>query len=566
MSALLACAMSMTVFLPIVRRWDSAWAPGDMLSTYNNANHWMLLFYAPTNRVGFPGGMNLNLFPGVDITYNAVAAGISAVSGSPFLGINLLVIVSFPVTAALAAIALRIVGLRGWWAVALAVAFTMIPYHFGRALGHAYLSTLYAGVTGVIVALLIGTGMWAHRRSGSPRFWIAVCLLVFVTAWSGVYYAAFGLILAGAAVLWRFAGGASARETLWNLIPVAAIAGVTFVGLVPAAIARFGVDVGNLGQRPAYESVTLAGSLAMALLPAPLSILPRMGYVNEAIAALVADAPFSEATELPNFGTWVTSGSLVLFVTWCIFRVRRGLKIPRDISFLTYLLVILLLFFIPWGVNSIFAEFVTAQIRAWNRLLPLVLLVFILMGGAVLARWKWASKSPWRLAVPSVILLVVLVEQVLPFRSLFADNAEFFGRETDWAFEYAADVNAAIPNDCGIVQLPVMVYPENGAVKPSLNDYEHFWQSLTNPEKMWTYGAVRGSASGDDVTRISRMAEMADISGLVRNGVCGIHVDLRGYESQEARELTRSLTDKLGPPVTTGHRGEWRLFAVAPHT
>jgi phosphoglycerol transferase len=556
-------AMSMIVFLPIAGRWGSAWAPGDMLSTYNNANHSWGFFYSSTTRVGFPGGMNLNLFPGVDITQNSFAAAVTLLSGSPFLGINLLLILSFPLTAALASLALRLVGLRGLWAIALAVSYSMIPYHFGRALGHAYLSTMYAAVTGVILAILIGTGRWSAVRRGSFGVWAGLGALVLVTAWSGIYYAAFGMIITVAAVLWRFIVGAPLREIGWNLIPVAGLAGFTLIGLAPAAIARLHENVSGLGERPPYESVILAGSLALALLPAPLSVLPRMGYVNEALSSLTRDAPFSEAIQVPNYGTWITTGCLLTCAVWCVARVRGGSRVPRDLTFLAYLLVVTLLFFIPWGLNSLIAEFITAQIRAWNRLLPVVLLLFVLMGGLVLARMSRLQRRPWAIAVPSALLLVVLVEQVLPFRSLFAENAARYGQETDYAFAYADDVNRAIPSACGIVQLPAMVYPENGAVPPRLNDYEHFWQSLTNPGKQWTYGAVRGSESGERARHLSLIAEEGETEGLLPDGVCGVHVDLRGYTPQRARELVGDLTDRFGAPVVSGHRGEWRLFSVA---
>ena len=561
-SAVISAAMSMVVFLPIIGRWTSAWAPGDLLSTYNNAQEWTFFGYRVSERAGFPGGMDLNLFPGVDITQNALAAAVGLFSDSPFLGINLVVIASFPITAALAAVAIRLVGLRGWWAIALAVAYALIPYHFGRALGHAYLATMYAAVTGVILALLVGSGRWSSMRLGSWRTWIIVGILVVTTAWSGIYYAAFGAILLVAATLWRFAAGASGRQTLRDLVPLAALGAVTLIGLLPAALARLHEDVGPLGDRPSYESVALAGSLAMALLPAPISLLPRMGYVNEAILGLTRDAPFSEAVQTPNYGTWIATGCLLLAIAWTVRSLRTGARPPRLLGFLFYLMGVVLLFFLPWGLNSLFAEFVTAQIRAWNRLLPTVLLLFILVGAVAVGNIGRLQRRPWVTIGPAAILLVVLIEQVLPFRALFADNAARYGRDTDMALAYATAVNAAIPERCGVVQLPHMVYPENGTVPPSLNDYEHFWQSLTNPAKVWTYGAVRESESGDRAAELAQAADALDGATLEEAGVCAIHVDLRGFRDGRGRDLVESLTATFGSPVASGRMGDWLLFEV----
>ena len=87
--------------------------------------------------------MDLDYFPGIDITENTFAWLVNGVAGTTFLGINLLVFLSFPLVAALAYLVIRMIGLRGPLAIALAVAFAFIPYHWGRALGHTYLSTLY---------------------------------------------------------------------------------------------------------------------------------------------------------------------------------------------------------------------------------------------------------------------------------------------------------------------------------------------------------------------------------------------------------------------------------------
>lgn len=55
---------------------------------------------------------------------------VNMISGNPYLGINLLLVLSFPLVGALAYISIRLIGLRGPLAVALALTFTFIPFHF----------------------------------------------------------------------------------------------------------------------------------------------------------------------------------------------------------------------------------------------------------------------------------------------------------------------------------------------------------------------------------------------------------------------------------------------------
>jgi len=505
--------------------------------------------------------MNANLFPGVDITQNIISSALSALFSDPFIGLNLLAIVSFPITAALAVLAFRIVGLTGWWAIALSVSYTFLPYHWGRLLGHTYLGTMYAAVTGVILALLIGQGRLSRDRAPT-RLWVLIAVMVVITAWSNVYYAAFGLLVMVTALVFRFLQGDRLRQLLRSSIPIVTTFALVIIGFLPSLIARLSEPgVAQLGSRFSYESVTLAGSLSMVFLPAPVSQLPYMGYYNEAVRGLIADAPPLENVSETNFGTWVLLAAMFFLIGWWIHRKRAGLRTPRDLQLTTLLTVVALAFFIPWGLNSLIAEFVSAQIRAWNRLVPTLALLILLSAAVAIRATRWRS-SVWRLAMPLAVLAVVLVEQVVPYRAVYASTVSRFAKDTAWARDYAVAVNTAIPEKCGIAQFPSMIYPENGSIPPGLNDYEHFWQPLTNPDKDFSFGAVRFSEAAH-LTKDLDLPLTADEVARIRDlGFCAIHVDLRGFEPAERTSALMNAEQWLGPAVATGRKGDWVLYRL----
>ena len=561
LAAVVTSAFSLVTFGPVLQRVGDSWGPGDMLSHYVNVDTWAGFGHAVSTHYGFPLGLNQNLFPGVDITQNAIAATISAITGNPFMGLNVLIMLSFPITAALAVVTLRLVGLTGWWAIALGIAYTFIPYHWGRSLGHVYLGTMYAAVTGVILALLVGTGRLQRDRLTRGRI-AAIAVLVLVTAWSNIYYAAFGLLLTLAAVLFRVLKGDDRRQLGYALVPSIAIAGTTIVGLIPAIIARTGESgIAQLGSRAAYESVTLAGNLAMALIPAPVSQLPYMGYYNEAVYGLINDAPPLENVSGTNFGTWVITAAVLYAVLWWVQTLRHGRKIPEDFQLLALLTFISGLFFIPWGLNSLVAEFVTAQIRAWNRMIPTLLLLLLLAGAVALRNSAWSSRLRSRIIGPCVVLAVVLIEQVLPYRTVYSSTVERYSQETQWARDYAVATNAAIPEQCGILQIPRMIYPENGPVPPELNDYEHFWLPLTNRDKDFSFGAVVFTEADSVTADIRGFPDPSAIAAFERLGFCAVHVDIRGIEEDRRERLLATLEAQLGEPMATGHEGDWFLYS-----
>ena len=155
LAAVITAALALLVFGPI---WSSMGKPlgdGDMLATYVNADNYGGFGYARTTQFGFPLGMELDYSPNLDHTQNAFAKAVDLLTGSPFWGINLLLFLSFPIVAALAYLLLRMVSRGGPLAIALATAFSLIPYHFGRGLGHTYLAMLYSGVTAMLIAFAL---------------------------------------------------------------------------------------------------------------------------------------------------------------------------------------------------------------------------------------------------------------------------------------------------------------------------------------------------------------------------------------------------------------------------
>lgn len=559
LSAIIAALIALIALGPALLRITGGWGEGDMLSTYVNVANWGWLSFEPTTQFGYPLGMDLNLFPTLDITQNIIAAIANAITDNPFVGINLVLALSFPLVAALAYVSIRLTGLSGPLAIALAVAFSIIPYHFGRGLGHTYLATLYAAVTAVILAQLIGMGrIQGMLTKGTTRRRIRnailLAVLIITTAWSGVYYAIFGLLLMAAAVLYRIAKRDSVRAVLWSLLPPAAITALAAFGALPALItARTDPPFAILAERLPYESVIFAGNLAMAALPAPISRLPFLAAYNTRVNEAIGAAPAFENVANTNFGTWVTLAALIV-IAIALFTTHR-----KRLGLVAVLGATSLLFFVPWGANYIFAALISPQIRAWNRLLPILLLLVILAAATVLARTSFAKRIVIALPIALAILAVSAIEVAWPYRTPYTQSSAANGKVTEAAYEYTQAINAALPQNCGILQLPHMVYPENGPLK-KLNDYDHFWTALVDDEKSWSYGAVKNTQAGAWLQALPEIPNIKQINLMARAGFCGIHLDTRAYVEPAVDRITQDLTERYGPPTARGFDDEWRFW------
>lgn len=558
-AALLALLLALLVIGPILGSLDRPWGRGDMFATYVNVDTWGWFGFAHTTHYGFPDGMNLDQSPGLDIIANTFGRLCDAVFGNPFIGLNLIIIVSFPLTAGLAYLALRMVSRGGPLAIVLAAAVTVIPFHFGRALGHTYLATMVGAAAGIVLALAIGQGRVNARTSTAAK--VAIALLVIVTAWSGLYYAVFGVLLALTALIWRITRRDSIRHLISSALPPLGIIVLIVIGFIPGLLARITDPlIGALAERSPRESVDLAGSLALALTPAPIAMGPKSGWVNQRIVEMFPDLGATENLLLPNYGTWITTlAALVLVIGWVV-RARRGTT-PRDIPLIAMLLATTVLFFVPWGLNYLFATMVTPQIRAWNRLLPTLLMLLVIGSVAIIADTRWVRDRRWSVVSGAVVLGVVIVTQVLPFRPAFASGADDGRKAVAEAVSYATALNQAIPERCGVLQLPYVGYPEQGTTV-KLTDYEHFIHPLVNEGKDFSYGAVRNTAAGTLTEQIGNVPSRRSIDTLRELGFCAIHLDARGFEPDQWVRVNKTLTRELGEPVASGRRGTWMAYRI----
>ena len=572
-TALISFVMSMFVFWPNLKDINVPWGGGDMTATYVNAEAWNWWSYGVTTHFGFPYGMNLNYFPGLDITQNTFSHLISVLTGQPYIGINVLLIVSFPLVAVMAYAAIRLMGLKSYLAIALAVSFTFIPWHWGRALGHLYLATLYGAVAGVILALLVGSGRlqgWLKTEDKKQRrkYIALIVVLVLTATWSAIYYAFFTGMMLLAAVIWRIAQGDRAKRLAAGAIPLAGVAIAAIIGLLPSLLNRASnPDVANLGQRDPMDSVKYGGDLAISVLPAPYNSL-LSGY-NNWIGGMFSQAPGEEQNLITNYGTWITSACLIVFLIGLVnYARKRNLGLPTKLdgtprptlTFIAYLLVLMALVFGPWSFNFLIVNWFLTQIRDWNRLLPLMLLLFILGAAGAIAGKEWTKRDFLALPIAVIILAITLIDSVLPWKPLYDDVAKGGRAILDHSLHYEAAVNAAIPENCGVLQLPIMIYPENGIAAPNLNDYDHFMVGLVNQNKSWAYGGMRDTIASTWQLDYSGGITGFQVQDLKDKGFCAVHLDTRGFEDPQAIE--GQLTNLFGNPVVTDLDGRWQLYKI----
>ncbi|WP_263729296.1 hypothetical protein [Cellulomonas sp. SG140] len=485
---------------------------------------------------------------------------------------NVMYALSFPVTAVVAYWVLRVAHLSGPMAIAGSWGLMAVPYHWKR-LWHVYLGSMYSAVLAVGLALWIGSGglerMWRSRHR-----WPKVAALggvVVLIAGSGIYYAAFAVALVASAVAFRFARGLSWRHALAELLPAAAVGFVTGALLAPALLFVHSHPTSQaVAGRLPVESVIFSGVLAYAILPAPESMIPGWAPVNSWVHGMVAageKAPTSGVIWDADFGSVFTFGALLLCLVAVVVVGRRRTRRVTDLSrvsgsLVTWLLAVSVLFFVPWGLNFLFAAAVSPQLRGWDRLTPVIFTLLTVGAGLAWRALRWPGRGPWAWVAAAVVLLLVVFDTVLPQRSWFRESAAPSIAIAAAGREYATALNSTIPQRCGVLELPRMSYPEEPPLN-GLGGYEHLWPALTNPEKSWSFGAMKWSAADNWQRSVPDPLDRAGVQQLVKAGFCAVHVDYRGFAAADVEAARKHFTELLGPPVASGLGGAWNAFALA---
>lgn len=545
---------------------------GDALYAYATVDTWGHGDIFGNTTYGFPFGWDQRYFPTTDVIQNAVGALIVFATDNPFLGLNAVFALSFPLTALASLWVFRLAGVRGPVAIVASLAITTIPFHWLRV-EHPYLATMYPAVLGVGLALITAVGGVESAKSvpwwRSKRYQSAIAATI--VALSGIYFAFFSVLLCAVAFVYRLCHVQLTSRTLLSAAPAGVVATITGMALSPAILhQRANPSISPIAERMPFESVSYSGNLLFAMLPAPITRVPGLREAVEPLESAMAAATSTGVGVhlLSNFGSLFSTLAVVVCLIGWVASSKSRVAVPASwrgaepsLALIGLLVAVAALFFVPFGLNLAFAGTISPQIRGWDRLV-VVLLVLVITGAVV--SWRdlgWPSSGARVWVGVAGALAILAVDAVAPHRTYF-DEATFSGRiEYDHAIVYTDALNSLVPGGCGVLQLPYQDFPEAAGLN-NLPTYQALLPSLTDPTKSWSYGAMKNTRASQWARQLGDDLTPEVIDQLRRAGFCAVHVDRRGYTDQTWAPLTDRLTQLLGPPILTGHNGDWWAYRL----
>ncbi|TCO42764.1 hypothetical protein [Dokdonella fugitiva] len=549
-AALFSLAVGACVFLswpldlhtPIVTGGDATSAQYVIKSILEHGS------YTRNPDVGAPFGATMYDYPMPEPTHHAFFRLLGLFSKDPFLAFNLFYLLGFAVAAYTACWALRRNGIGRWPAIAGAIAFALLPFHF-RRFGHVFLASYAAIPVFAHYTLQLATYRAPHVP-GTVRIGALPLLAIAVAAGTGVYYAWFGLLF----IVFAAALGA-AQSRRWQPLRVGAAFAATIVAVIALSLlpnALYHASEGAnaaVAARQAFESEMYGLRITQLLFPTPghrIAVLDAfmadykdsVQYVNENSAAalgIVGAIGFMIALGAVFFGDARRHAAL-----WA-----TGAACAAGVLYATI-----------GGFGAIVGRLLTPELRGLNRIS--VFIGFFALY-ALLCAFEIATRGRRRRAVDvaftAVVVAVACFDQI-PGKGLVHQSARVIAPRK----ALYARIRAALPGGARVFELPYTYFPES---PHRVGSYSLLEPYLFTQGLEWSFGDMHGRPADVWNEQVAAL-DGDDLAGaLALAGFSAIYVDRRGYEDGGAA-VERGLRAHFGAPIVEDANLGRAVYRVPP--
>jgi hypothetical protein len=502
-----------------------------------------------TPLLGAPFGQDLAPWPAsAGDSWHMLALKFFSLFLSPAASMNIFYLLTFPMVAAFAYLGFRGLGLSRTFGVPLAVAYSLLPYHFLRGESHFFLGSYFMVPLASLVAYWVYTGdvnLARRPRAFSWREWCTIAVAA-VLLGTGLYYAIFGIILISAASVLRTITDRSARP-LASAAVVSVIVGTgLFVSNLPTLLFR-----GVPGAEDAVAGRTYAATeyfgmkIVNLLLPPSYHRIPALAGLHSRTSDSLIPG---EGTE--SLGMLGVAGLVIITVALLVLRSEDRAGVGRRLRAFGVFAIISVLCATVGGLNGVLAIFGLAQLRGWNRM-SVYVAFFALAGlgialgrvaGAVRARSRWAGVPVAAVTASLLVLAIAVFDQT---SSSLAPDYDSIATAWDSDHAYFQRAEQEFGAGTAIFQLPLVSFPEGGTVG-SMPYNDHLF-GYVHSDLAWSFGGVKGQDNGWQEIAL-RDGVAAAIPKLVAAGFEGIDVSRLAYADRGAG-VEAEIISVLGPQV-----------------
>ena len=441
---------------------------------------------------------------------------------------------------------------------------SLLPWHFQRALWHVTYAN-YAAVPLFIIFLII-----LVQEDKTKNKVIKLSLILVLIATFVPYYWAFVeiLLIPIFFILWinKKYEIKTGLLSLWYLFIIPLVQLVQIIVLKKQSL----YEVMSSPVERVYGFVEMySGSFIALLMPNPYSLIPFLAEIRQNFDQVSNLSKTESGPWNSLIGVFVILFCLGLFISLATSSFKPAIwkgDSEKDKSQTLLIQTLLLSFFVSllfyWntGLGSVFSFFITDWIRSWGRFYIFLIYFAFVIAALVIKNsniWKNSSITTKQILI-SLVLVIALFDQGLRTLPNGLSNAVELQSEIQ---DFSNQMNKSLDTNCPVLQLPIMKFPESGSIG-AISDYDHFWLYLTDSQRKYSYGAVKGTQQANWQDRIETKTVKKITAQAAAVGYCAVVVDFRGYESTV--DTGNAWIKAAGKPIAVSKSTRLAAFKIDP--
>lgn len=455
-----------------------------------------------------------------------------------------------------------------------ATLYALMPYHFARGDQHFFESCYYfTPLLALVIFQLWSARPLAHRWDGNGwrldwrdrRAWLAVVLLAFFSSFHPYHQFFFAVLVACAAPLAALYRGN--WRPLWIGFGLAIYALAVLV--IKGAIAHHLITP-ELALSTNAQAISGYGEAEKYPLKIAQMLLPVQGHRWSALATL--RATYDGANPLNNENGSTTLGfigglGLVACVLLALVPASRW-RMSRAGKMGTLILIILL-FASMGGISSLISivslvvlgpNSELTQTRGWNRMIIFIgffayfSAFWFLHRGLVALHQRWPALPRRALLwfAAAAVLAFALWDQV-PFQLIHQQPGEYQGDRN-----FFARVEASVPENSRILQLPFLIHHWSGWLRPHIYYTDQLRPYLASKNLHFTYGGDLGSQQLQWLRAATALPADQAAAHLCTYGFAGVLLHRNMVENPA--EIETPWAALLGAPALSSDDGIFAFF------
>lgn len=461
--------------------------------------------------------------------------------------VNFTYLSAFYLISLISYIVLRCVKIKRWISVAGSITYAFLPFIFIRNQEHLVLSCYY------FIPLLVLLCLWIYEDDSFlklnkdffkyPRNIAAIVMTCCIANSGIVYWQFFGCFFLAVTAFVNVVRTKKLRFVRQAILCIVGILIFMILGCMPEIIDMLSGGSGIAGRVRSIPDAELYGLKLIQL------ILPLRGhginYLEGRVSEYNATAPLITENVSAYLGM---VGIIGLVVLGCMLFKRKAENDSQNykrLSALSELNIFGILMGTIGGMGTCFFVFVSQTLRGYNRIS--VYIAFFCITAVCIIVQEGSIRIKKRVlyivyAVGMCLLALFGVWESTP--KVTFDYEVSYGK---WYAEdaFIKEIEAAVPKNSLIYELPYLKYPEGGTLN-GMHDLELMAGYIHSDTLRWSFAATYEGENDLWNQSVSEMESPEMISALKENGYAGIYINRSGFASKEEwSAIEKELTEQL---------------------